>query len=284
MVDVPSDMQSVINAVRDGSTPLKAATGADGTEYWFVPSSNSGRDRTLVPIEVWRNASVPPRRRGQVTLYDAASFNRVLQDNAAAGDISIYIDRNPEDPQIVAVLNGNGLNGSGWGDFRAKIEFRPTPQWEKWRSLDGQMITQVAFAEFIEENAEDIIDPPGGKMLEIAKFLSVARSVNFRSGYQPNSGAVQFQHDTDDVAKVSAGTIDIPTSFTLGIKPVYGLIGDGYKIPARFRYRLSEGRLTLGFKLQRIESVMKDVVDEIVDAIHQGENIAFLEGRAPGTV
>jgi hypothetical protein len=45
-----------------------------------------------------------------------------------------------------------------------------------------------------------------------------------------------------------------PRRFTLGIKPIYHLAS--YEVPCRFRYRIQDRRLYLGFKLQRIETLI----------------------------
>lgn len=226
----------------------------------------------------------PLRKRGEVTVFDAAAFNQVIKDNSDAGCISIYFDRNPEAPAVVAILNGNGTGASGvgepgWGDFRVKIEFRPTPQWTKWRNFDGKMLTQVAFAEFLEDNIDDIVEPSGAAMLEIASYLEIVRNVNFKSGIALSSGVVQFVHEQDDAAKVKANTFEVPKEFSIGVAPVFGL--KHYRVPARFRYRLNDGKLTLGYKLQRIENVMGLVVEEVIAAVERGADISVLDGLPP---
>jgi uncharacterized protein YfdQ (DUF2303 family) len=177
------------------------------------------------------------------------------------------------------VLNGNGPSGAGWSDFRVKIEFRQTPQWVKWKANDGKMLAQVAFAEFIEDNIEDIAEPAGATMLEIATYLEAVRTVNFKSGVRLANGTVQFRHEQDDVTKVGANTIDVPETFTLGIAPIFGL--NPFRVPARFRYRISEGRLTLGYKLQRIETMMGLIVEQVITAIEHGANISVMDGLPP---
>ena len=272
-MDHANDMQAVIDASRQGAAPQVLDQTAGVV---FVPSANAGHG-LLVDLATYQPK--PRRKSGRVVVFDAASFNQVIADNQDAGDIAIYFDRAPEKPSVVAVLNGNGKNGSGWSDFRCQIEFRPTPQWVKWKARDGKMFGQVDFAEFLEENLEDIADPAGALMLEIASQLQVIRTVNFKSKVALSSGAFVFQHDQDDNAKVGAGTIDVPQTFTLGIAPIFGLAS--YSVPARFRYRITDGKLTLGYKLQRVETMMTQIIEDVIAKIERGANVSVMDGLPP---
>lgn len=271
------NMQPVIDAARQGALPTKLHE-SDGVAYWLIPGV--GQEPSKVEeIEYWRQAGTPRRKSGHVTVFDAASFNQVLADNSDTGNIAIYFDRNPEKPSVVAVLNGHGKAGPGWGDFRCSILFRSTPQWMKWRGIDGKMMSQVGFAEFLEDNLEDIAEPAGAIMLEIATYLEAVRTVNFRSGIRLASGTVQFRHDQSDEAKVGAGTIEVPETIVLGVAPIFGL--PSYRVPARFRYRIENGKLMLGVKLQRVETMMAQIVEDVAAKIERGANVSVMDGLPP---
>ena len=271
------NVAAVIAAARESIPPVKLHTTA-GKELYFAVHGAGGSGE-FYAHNTEAGASVPLRKRGLVTVFDAASFNMVLADNADAGNIVIYIDRNPIKPAVVAVMNGHGKAGAGWGDFRASIEFRPTPQWEKWRSIDGKMMSQAAFAEFVEDNIADIAEPAGARMLEIVTHLEATRTVNFKSAIRLSDRNIQFHNNEDTDAKVSAGKIDVPEMFVLALAPLQGL--PLYRVGARFRYRIVDGKLTLGLKLQRVEDLMTAVLDDVVVKIEKGADISVIEGRAP---
>lgn len=275
MADDIRDMQAVIDAARQGCAPVPLIH-EDGVHVVFLPGAEGGKGSV---IDLDRYYPLPARKRGTITVFDAASFNQLLKDNASAGDAAIYLDRNPNQPHVVAVLNGNGPNGPGWGDLRVQIVFRPTPQWEKWKARDGQLMAQVDFAEFLEENLEDVAEPDGATMLEIASQLQLVRTVNFRSKVVLQGGAFNFTHDQDDKASVGAGQIEVPQQFVLGIAPVFGLAA--YRVPARFRYRVVEGKLKLGFKLQRVETMMAQIVEDVIAKIERGANVSVMDGLPP---
>lgn len=271
-----SDIQSVIDAARAGAP---AQTIADvGTKRHVLIHGHGSHGSSIQTIDLQSGLPAPIRKTGKVTVFDADSFNKLIADNNGAGNVTIYVDRNPKEPSIVAVLNGNGTGGPGWGDFRVRIEFRFTPQWVKWKSNDGKMLGQVELAEFVEDNLEDIQKPKGADMLEMVTQLQVARSTSFRSKVSLQSGTMCFTHDQEDKASVGPGTLEVPQSFTLGITPVYGLAA--YEVPARFRYRINEGKLTLGYKLERIETLMESIVNDVVKAIAV-DGLTVVEGTPP---
>lgn len=264
-----NDMQAVIDAAREGVAliPVRPAETP-----LFI-----GRDGKVVDLRSYLPA--PDRKKGTVIVFDAASFNMVLRDNAGAGDVAIYLDRNPERPVIEAVLNGNGKGGPGWGDFRVKIEFRPTPQWAKWKAIDGKLMGQTEFAEFIEDNIADIESPSGAAMLEIATQFQATRVTSFRRAVRLSNGQVQFENVENTEAKVGAGHIDVPETITLRLSPLQGNVP--YAVPARFRYRLEDGKLRLGVKLERLDDLMNRVLEDVVAKIERSTDISMLDGKAP---
>ncbi|MDE2101602.1 MAG: DUF2303 family protein [Patescibacteria group bacterium] len=247
-----------------------------GERYLWIHTAARGTEK----IDLSHTLAKPTRKSGNVTVFDAASFNQVIADNSDAGNIAIYLDRNPETPSIVAVMNGHGKGGAGWADFRVNIAFRKTPQWIRWQGIDGKMLAQAAFAEFIEDNLDDIASPPKADFLEIVTYLQATRTVDFKSGIRLSSGAIQFQNLESVDAKVGPGSIAVPEQFTLGIAPMFG--APSYSIPVRFRYRLQDGKLMLGVKIQRVEALMGTLIEDVIAKIERGANVSVLDGLPPG--
>jgi uncharacterized protein YfdQ (DUF2303 family) len=272
-----TDWQAVIDAARKGVEPTFLAPHGDMAVY--LPNANGGQGEV---ISLERFLGKPARKRGTVTVFDAASFNMVVRDNEGAGDIAIYVDRDVAKPSIEAVLNGHGKTGPGWGDLRARIEFRPTPQWTKWKAIDGKLMPQVEFAEFIEDNLADIAEPSGAELLEVATKLQGTRSLSFKRGVRLSDGQVQFEHVEDTQARVGDGKVTVPETLKLALAPVMG--GPVYAVPTRFRWRLKDAQLVMGVKLERLEDLMERVVNDVVQKIEIGTNVSLFEGRAPAAV
>jgi uncharacterized protein YfdQ (DUF2303 family) len=187
--------------------------------------------------------------------------------------------------RIVAVLNGKGddvAKTPGWGDHRAELTLKHTPEWLHWTKLDGQMVTQADFADHIEEGLDDIVDPESADMLEVAKHFHVSRGTTFRSSQHLESGAIGFTYDETDTTKAGqSGSFEIPKQFTIGI-PVYEG-EEAYRINARFRYRLADGVLLLGYRLERPDLVKRDAAEQIANRLRSEEGaFAHVYDGAPG--
>jgi uncharacterized protein YfdQ (DUF2303 family) len=265
--------QAIIDAARQGIEPKHLETFGQLTHYWVGDPVKGNR---IEALNREKGAPVPFRKRGHIQVFDARSFSHMLHSHAPDGAATIYVTRDPTAPSIVAIINDHTADGPGWGDFRCELVFRTTPQWKKWSEKDGQMMNQAVFAEFIEDNIADILAPPGAEMLEIAQYLSVTRDVEFKSAIRLQSGQIQLVNIEKMDAKVLAGDAAVPEVFTLGIAPVMGL--PPYRVEARFRYRLSQGRLSLGFKLQRIDDLMGAIVNDMIEGTAGTEGRPAVEG------
>lgn len=266
------NMQAVIDAARAGHD-LRILDKSEHHQIIYTPTHGV----QVVALE--KHGHAPHRKTGSVTVFDADSLNLLLVDNHVAGASTIYVNPDANNPAIVAVMNGNGAAGPGFGDFRVSIGFRTTPQWAKWKGIDGKLLPQTDFAEFIEENIGDIATPDGATMMEIVTYLQATRSVEFRSGVKLGNGAVQLTNNESVDATVGAGNIAVPDVFEIALSPIFGVTP--FKVPARFRYRIQDRRLTMGFKLQRIEDVMAQVIADIENEIVLPEGVAKVYGIAP---
>jgi uncharacterized protein YfdQ (DUF2303 family) len=266
------NMQAIIDAARAGQAPVVLDKSDHHQVIYTAPHG-------VQTVATEQFAAKPFRKRGSVTVFDAESLNRLLVDNALGGATTIYINPDADKPAIVAVINGNGLAGPGFADFRVSIGFRSTPQWAKWKEIDGRLLPQATFAEFVEDNLPDIATPDGATMMEIVTYLQATRAVDFRSGIKLGSGAVQFTNNESIEASVGAGNIAVPDVFEIALSPVFGVAP--FKIPARFRYRIEDRRLKLGFKLQRLEDVMVQIIKDIEAEIVLPEGVAKVYGLAP---
>ena len=266
------NLQAVIDAARQGVAPVTIKEIGSAVVIW----TQRGGVET---IDTEAHGAAPTRKRGTVTVFDAESLNRMLVDHSIAGQTMAYVNPDASRPAIVAVFNGNGLGGPGFGDHRAAIGFRETPQWQKWKAIDGKLMPQPEFAEFIEDNLQDIASPDGATMMEIVTYLHATRTVDFKSGVKLSSGAVQLTNIEDVQASVGAGNIAVPDMFEIALSPIFGVAP--FKIPARFRYWIEQGKLRLGLKLLRLEDVMAQIIKEIEAEIVLPEGVGKVYGVAP---
>jgi len=118
-------------------------------------------------------------------------------------------------------------------------------EWERWTKFANTEHSQVDFAEFLEENAIDIIDPESAEILEICSNLDLTKTTEFKSAENLQDGAKQLVFKEKITGRGDKQFV-VPEKIKLGI-PVY-FEGDAYPVEVFLRYRVRE-ETKLKFKI-----------------------------------
>lgn len=251
------DAQAIVDAARAISIPYEL--DPEKPLAFVIPSDA----RLEIPqLDAWR--SRPTRTRG--TYYPATvdSFVAYAIRHATEEHTTVWV--HPTSGQIEALLDDNAPGESGWGDHRAVLRLEPTPEWNYWLANDQRLLSQQDFAEHVEGGMGEIVEPDGATMLELAQNFHATSGATFRSSIRLSSGQQQLQYDEE--VQASAGTrgdMVVPTKFLLAISPFTG--EDPYKLAASLRFRVSGGKLQLGYWLDRPERVQRDAIEQIADKL-----------------
>lgn len=219
-----------------------------------------------------------PRRKGKgsttAVVSDVGSFEDYLVKHGIREETEIIAS--VQGGTFMATINAGTQTEAGWGDHGALLKLTESKEWKRWADRSGKLLEQAAFAEFIEDNAENIVDPSSAEILEIAQSLQVKRGVEFESGHRLADGNVQFGYrETTNATAGAVGDLSIPATFTLALRPFEG--GEAYRVTALFRYRLVQKQLQLGFKLQGIDRVREDAFSAVAGTVRdQAEKSGFL--------
>ncbi|SDD43293.1 DUF2303 family protein [Auraticoccus monumenti] len=213
-----------------------------------------------------------PHRVGprKVETFDPTAFldytGRFLGEESE--DVELWA--NLDQRTITAVLNAAEHAGkAGWADHRAVLTLRPNKQWTTWLGVSGQLMTQVKFAEFIEDNQDDFIDPNAATMLDLARTFTAKKSVDFESSENLANGARGLLYRETITSKAGEkGTLEIPSAVTIALRPFQG--AEPYRVTARLRYRIEDGNLGIGFKLHRPDTVLEDAFDSVIATVEAG--------------
>lgn len=230
-----------------------------------------GADGVLHVTDTEAHANQPRRKRGTVTAADAASFVAYVKKH---GLDQTEVWAHAPTSQLVAVINahqGTTSDGfedrAGWGDHRVRLGLVHTPAWVAWTGQDRKLLSQVDFAEHLEDRLADIVEPAAAEMLELAQTFSAKRSVDFESSRRLRTGETTLVYKEEDTAAAGRkGDIAIPDTFTLALRPYEG--GDPYRVTARLRYRIADGHLRLGYILDRPDEVLRAAFDDLVNVVH----------------
>ncbi|NHC63059.1 DUF2303 family protein [Paenalcaligenes suwonensis] len=242
-----------------------AIPGADGA-YAIVPDGYS-----IITLE--SHLPTPTRKTGAVVTDDAGSFIQYF--NKHATDTSqIYAKLNP--PSFTGVLNDHTHESAGWKDHRVKYACPFSPEWLEWSKSDGKAMKQAEFAEFIERNLPDIVEPAGADMLEISRSLQAKKQVNFSSGIRLQNGQTELTYEEEIKGTSSKGKLQIPETFKIGIAVLDG--GEGYKIECRLRYRINDANLVMWYEMVRPHKIIEDAARDVFAKIATETGQQILRG------
>lgn len=230
----------------------------------------------------------PRRKQGTVIVADVASF-ACYYGRHADEDSEVFADADVL--TVTAVLDAHRRRGElpgvdeisepRWQEHRLVLGLNFTPEWKAWHGHDRDMMPQARFAEFIEDHIADI-NPSGpctgADLLEMAQQFQAVNKVQFSSGTRLATGETQFGYTETIEAKAGQrGQITIPGAFELGIRVFDDL--DPYKVKARFRYRMNDGALQLGYHLDDPERKVRDAVQLVVQKVSDACGITIMSGR-----
>jgi len=158
------------------------------------------------------------------------------------------------------------------GDHTACLVLKRSPEWETWRANSEESMGQQAFAEFLEDNSRDLLEPGPEAMMEVATGLHATTGATFRRAINQANGQVQFQYDENIEAKVAGGTKEVPTTFQVALRPFMG--NARYPVDCRLRYRVAGGALAFHYKALHLDPITEAAIDGIVAKITDETGIA----------
>ncbi len=227
---------------------------------------------------------VAPRRKiAKVRLHDAESFIEYIKRHGSMVDSTIWCVANYKAGQVafLGILNDHGEEEarSAWRDHRAHFTPEFSEEWARWIGKNKQPFTQAEFASFIEDNLKDIAatenSPTGAQMLEMALTFEANQDLRFKSAIRLQNGGVQMSFVQDDDAQ-TLQKMSVFDRFSLGF-PVFWN-GDAYRVDARLRYRVRDGKLTFWFELIRQDKVLEAATQTLIAQIREKTGNPFFFG------
>jgi uncharacterized protein YfdQ (DUF2303 family) len=237
----------------------------DGVEP-FIVVPDGFELKSLVGMQKY-----PTHIRGTVHVFHADSFLEYWKRFATPASL-IFADA--QTPALVGILDyhepaetheGQEGHEARHSYHRVAFNFRKSAEWKIWEKKNNDYMPQVEFAEFIEDNLDDIIEPASAEMFEMVKNFDAKKSVNFSSAIRLDNGQVQFKYEESISGAPRGGLFTVPDAFKLSIRPYEG--SNHYLVNVRFRYRISPQGLQLKYELVRPHKVIEDAVNTIVATV-----------------
>ncbi len=219
----------------------------------------------------------PLRVRQNVALEDTVSFISYLREFANTVVTRVFFATGSE--QFTAIIDYHQTaQDADWCDHVATYTPQRSPEFKTWMGKNRTAMTQVDFARFLEDNMPDVVQPASSDLLNIALSFEAKKSAEFSSGVRLANGQIQLQYTEQIRGSASNGTIEVPEKFVLGI-PIH-VNGPAYRIEAKLRWRLQEGKVTFWYELVRPEKSVEHAVNEIRALITRETAIQILTGSA----
>lgn len=250
-----------------GSALADYSSIAGGVPYTVIPNNWQVEDlEHLLPA--------PKRKRGTIKVADQESFVAMIDVHRTAST-TVYAQMSP--PKFVAVIDDHG-DWPGWREHRIVWNAELSSEWKTWAGANKRAMKQVEFAQFIEDNLPDIIEPPGADMLEVSRTLEAKKKVNFASGIRLSNGQTELVYEEEIQGTAAKGKLQIPEAFVIAIPALEG--GPRYRISARLRYRIDGAALFMWFDLERPHKVLEDAVAVARQAIADETGVMVVNGEA----
>lgn len=226
----------------------------------------------------------PRRKKAIVSLNDTDSFIGYVKRHGSLTACTIWadVDYAEEKAKFQAVINDHGEkeDEQAWRDHVAHYAPQFSPEYLRWAGKNRTVMSQVDFAEFLDNNQMDIASPQGfpssAEMLQMALNFEAKQDLRFKSSVRLQNGGTDMTFVQDD----DKGTIErmkVFDKFAIGIPVYFG--GDAYQINARLRYRHREGKVVFWYELVRPDLTMKAATDTIIAQIKAECGQPFFFGK-----
>jgi uncharacterized protein YfdQ (DUF2303 family) len=220
------------------------AAGAAGAQHQVisdVPVIVAPEGYNVHELDLESYQPAPKRCHGTVRLETVKSFTDYISRNLTLGQTVVFADM--DSGRFTAIFNYHKDGSSpGWGDNRAVLELTPTVSWKRWMEMNERRMDQLAFADFIESNALDIVTPSAAEVMEMVSALKVNKKAAFHSVIDNRTGRQTVEYSEDTKGETTKGNLEFTGQFELALQPYRnrGVDVTPYKVNARLRFDITE--------------------------------------------
>lgn len=216
----------------------------------------------------------PARRRGITRVRSVESLvkleNRYVQDQSIT-----FTDL--EKRTITTVIDFDC-----WKVDRISYSTDYHPDFKEWLRLNDQWMSQLQFAEMLQDLRHTIVEPRAADVMQIARTFTATRTANFESGVRTQNGDVQFSY-VEETRANSASLVEIPETIILNL-PIYRDSTNPVQVHLDFRYNAAKDGLKLGFRIMNVDHLLEGAWDALVEQASEGLKSMIVEGPAPEAV
>ena len=231
------------------------------------------------------HAPIPERLEASATVLDVNSFIDYLARRTVgapdeveegylfgAGLLELWADVQAR--AITGVLDGV----QGWRHHQVTLKLTTSREFGEWLAIDGKLLPQVEFAQFVEDHLSTIGEPDAAQLLDICQTLDGHSAASWSMQNRLANGQRRFRWEETVEARAGAkGELTIPESLTLVVRIFQG--SDPIAIKARFRYRPAATGMQLAVKLDEPATALETAFSAIVEDVQTSVPVSINHGR-----
>lgn len=275
MTDISAE--GLLKLIEVGAREPKPFDIPNGGKGVLVPAGYELRQ--LPPV----NSAVTDHIVQHVTMHDADSFIAYVNEFKVGGQTRIFAEPGflaaGETPQIVAKLDYHEPRSEVAGRVAHTARYQPrySEQWERWTEACSKPLTQMDFADLVEEAAKDIVEPTAATLLDVVRTFKASKHVDFDSVLPTPDGSVKLHYSEQVEQRGNSAGVTLPEAMKLGI-PVY--FRDGlYEIKVFVRFRVTGGKALFQLKLDRADVIEDEAFKQLVERVEEATEIGAYLGR-----
>lgn len=173
---------------------------------------------------------------------------------------------NSDTREIYVVIDHHDTNGdeqvASHGDHRATFCAQFSAQYEAWRKIDGNMMSQSSAGMFLEERATDVIEPDAASIMDMVMTFDALKKVTFRQSTRLHDGQRQFTYNEENEVR---GNVTLPERIIMLVPIFQGQEPEHIEI--RILYRIEDGSLRFKFNIHDLQMVEDTAFVRCEDAL-----------------
>lgn len=306
------------SAVNVAEEHLRPAVGQirdprDNTVAHFVMSTDGVSPLPAYSFDDYR--LFPLTRRGTARLTQLASFIELVnrfkdeditaifaKDDLNAPSLTAIFDYHPANENIEVDPNGNPtLPFANNMHHKALYAFPLSVEWQAWFGMNAKTMSMSEFASFLETHIVDVSDDAVSAWSDQAQAFAKANrattpesiatptrlvdlSLKFRiyetaescEAVNLTTGETQLTFVSEH-KQADGKPVDFPKLFSIVI-PIFARSPIYYRIIARLRYRLSNGKPVFWFELWRPDLTFETAFNEALDQVKEATGLPIFAG------
>jgi uncharacterized protein YfdQ (DUF2303 family) len=216
-------------------------------------------------LERLQEISAPRGIKRQATANDVRGFIDYVNLYKVENVTHVYAGA-AATPMLLARIDDHAPDAPSHVLHSAAFSCPTTHEWNVWTKGANQRFGQVEFAEFVERNVRDIIEPNGATLLTAVLNFQDHGSAKFQSAVRLANGRVQFSF----IEKDEADKMEFPERLKLAL-PVFEGADGAYQLAVKLRYRIKRdddsGSLILWYELDRPDLVLRQAYDDLIASV-----------------